>query len=160
MAAVLVIAVFGSIFASCFWPSDSPEEEYSVTGVVTGLSPYNQPKLDVRADDIFEQGITLGALFDIQAGDRVFEDAILLGNYLGMFMFDKFVNVESDGYLSIGCVGKLISVPEGSEVTLTYSGDPRDIRRRLYTMPVPPMSERIMLRTRSSPISTRSREGI
>ena len=122
LAAVLVIAVFGSMFASCFWHSDSPEEEYSVTGVVTGLSSYSQPKLDVRADDIFEQGIALGSLFDIQAGDRVFEDAILLDNYLGTFMFDKYVNVESDGYLSIGCVGKLISVPEGSEVTLTYSG--------------------------------------
>lgn len=122
LAAVLVIAIFGSMIASCFWHSDSPEEEYSVTGMVTGLSSYSQPKLDVRADDIFEQGIALGSLFDIQAGDRVFEDAILLDNYLGTFMFDKFVNVESDGYLSIGCVGKLISVPEGSEVTLIYSG--------------------------------------
>ena len=122
LAAVLVIAVFGSMFASCFWHSDSPKEEYSITGVVTGLSSYSQPKLDVRADDVFEQGIALGSLFDIQAGDRVFEDAILLDNYLGTFMFDKFVNVGSDGYLSIGCVGKLISVPEGSKVTLTYSG--------------------------------------
>ncbi len=38
LAAVLVIAVFGSMFASCFWHSDSPEERYSVTGAVTGLS--------------------------------------------------------------------------------------------------------------------------
>ena len=122
LAGVLVIAVFGSVFASCFWHSDSPEEDYSVTGTVTGLSSYNQPKLDIRADDIFEQGMALGSLFDIKAGDRIFEDAILLNNYLGTFMFDKFVNVESDGYISIGCVGKLISVPEGSAVTLTYSG--------------------------------------
>ena len=122
MAAVLVIAVFGSMLASCFWHSDPPEERYSVTGAVTGLSSYNQPKLDVRADDIFEHGIALGSLFDIQAGGTVFEDAILLDNYLGTFMFDKFVIVESDGYISIGCVGKLMSVPEGSEVTLTYSG--------------------------------------
>ncbi len=74
LAAVLVIVVFGSIFASCFWHSDSPEEGYSVTGVVTGLSSYNQPKLDVRADDVFEQGIALGSLFDIQAGGSVFEE--------------------------------------------------------------------------------------
>ena len=89
---------------------------------MTGSSSYNQPKLDVRADDIFGHGIALGSLFDIRAGDRVYEDAILLENYLGTFMFDKFVNVESDGYVSIGCVGKLISVPVGSEVILTYSG--------------------------------------
>jgi hypothetical protein len=122
LAAVLIAVVFGSVFVACFYPSDSPEEEYSVTGVVTGSSSYNQPKLDVRADDIFGHGIALGSLFDIHAGDRVYEDAILLENYLGTFMFDKFVNVESDGYVSIGCVGKLISVPVGSEVTLTYSG--------------------------------------
>lgn len=37
-------------------------------------------------------------------------------------MFDIFVNIESDGYLSIGCVGKLIVSDTGSQVTLTHTG--------------------------------------
>lgn len=122
IAAVLVIVLFGGSLASCFWSVDGPDEEFSVTGKVTGLSSYNQPKLDVKADEILDHGIPLGSLFRIQTETDTFDDAILLEKYLGIFMFDIFVNIESDGYISIGCVGKLITAEKGSEITLTHTG--------------------------------------
>lgn len=123
IAVALVVIVFGGSLTYCFWPTQSTqEEEFSVTGVVTGLSAYNQPKLDVKADVLTEHGIALGELFTIETEDAVFENAILLNNYLGIFMFDMFVNIESDGYLSIGCVGKLITADKGSEITITHTG--------------------------------------
>ena len=58
----------------------------------------------------------------IDTGDMMFTDAILLINYQGIFMFDIFVNIESDGYISVGCVGKLIQADEGSDITITHTG--------------------------------------
>ncbi len=123
LAAALVIVVIGGALAACLWhqPGDG-EEGFSVTGTVTGLSPYNQPKLDVRADELFSNGMALGNTFRIETPDRAFDDAILIKNYNGMFMFDFFVNVESDGYVSVGFVGKLIAAEEGSKITLTHTG--------------------------------------
>jgi len=123
LIAVLMVAVlFGGSLASCFWPSDTTEEEFSVTGEVIGISSYNQPKLDLKSDVLSEHSIPLGSLFTIQTEDSEFENAVLLNAYLGFFMFDIYVNIESDGYLSIGCVGKLITAEQGSKVTLTYTG--------------------------------------
>ena len=118
----MVIVIFGGSLAVCFWPSGDKDEGFTVSGEVTGLSSYNQPKLDIQADEIFSQGAELGSLFTVQTETQTFEGAIMLGNYLGLFMFDIFVNVESDGYISIGCVGKLIVAEQGSQVTLTYTG--------------------------------------
>ncbi len=123
VAAAMVIILFGGSLASCFWPSgEQDSEEFSVTGEVTGLSSYNQPKLDVKAEELFDNGAKLGSLFRVQTADATFEDGILLENYQGMFMFDIFVNVEADGFISIGCVGKLITAAVGSEITLTHTG--------------------------------------
>ena len=123
VAVFMVIILFGGSLASCFWPSgEQSTEEFSVTGEVTGLSSYNQPKLDVKAEELFDHGAKLGSLFRIQTKDMTFENGILLKNYQGMFMFDIFVNVETDGYISIGCVGKLITAEVGSEVTITHTG--------------------------------------
>jgi hypothetical protein len=122
VAAMLVVVLLGGSLVSCFWSEDTPEEEFSVTGKVTGLSSYNQPKLDVKADEITDRGIPLGSLFKIETEKQTFENAVLLDKYLGIFMFDIFVNIESDGYLSIGCVGKLISADVDSEITLTHTG--------------------------------------
>lgn len=41
---------------------------------------------------------------------------------MGIFMFDIFVNIESDGCISVGCVGKLIKSDVGSKITLTHTG--------------------------------------
>jgi hypothetical protein len=122
VAAFLIIVLFGGSLASCFWPSGNQDEEYTVTGTVTGLSSYNQPMLDIRADDLFAHGMELGSTFTIETEERTYQDAILLTGYLGMFMFDMFVNVESNGYISIGCIGKLVTADEGSKVTLTHTG--------------------------------------
>ena len=123
IAAAIVIVLFGGSLAVCFYPYEGQEqEEFTVTGEITGLSSYNQPKLDIRADELFSHGIKLGALFFIETEEGTYEDAVLLKGYLGMFMFDIFVNVEADGYISIGCVGMLINADEGSEVTLTHTG--------------------------------------
>ena len=116
LAAVLVVMP-----ASFFiWPSDVGAETF--TGEVTGLSSYNQPKLDIKIDEIYDRGIGLGAQFTIQTDDMKFEDATLVAGYAGIFMYDIFVNIETDGYISIGCQGELIVLDEGTEVTLTHSG--------------------------------------
>jgi len=123
VAVLMVIVIFGGSLAACFWPSDpSDEVGFTVTGEVIGLSSYNQPKLDIKAETLYEHGIEPGAIFKISTEDETFTGAILLINYLGIFMFDKFVNIESDGYISIGCVGKLIEAEEGSDVTITHTG--------------------------------------
>ncbi len=123
VAALMVIVIFGGSLTVCFWPSDTSKEEvFSVTGEVTGLSSYNQPALDIKAETLLEHKITPGALFQIETENETFNDAILLNNYLGIFMFDIFVNIESDGYISIGCVGKLITADVGSSVTITHTG--------------------------------------
>lgn len=122
VAILLVVILFGAPVLSCFWPQDAPEEELTFTGKVTGLSSYNQPKLDIKADELFDKGIELGAEFRVETQDRTFEDAIFMKGYLGLFMFDIYVNIENDGYVSIGCMGKLITADEGSEITLTKTG--------------------------------------
>ena len=118
---VVIIAVGGSV-AYCNWPSDSSEGQFSVTGQVTGLSSYNQPMLDVEADVLLDAGLTFGSLFTIEVDDMVFRDAVLLDNYLGVVMFGFFVNVETNGFISVGCVGKLITAENGTEITLTHTG--------------------------------------
>ena len=50
---VALVAVLACSVFICVWPSDT-QEEYSVTGQVIGLSSYNQPKLDVKADEMKE----------------------------------------------------------------------------------------------------------
>lgn len=123
VAALMVVVIFGGSLTVCFWPSDSPKEDsFTVTGEVIGLSSYNQPKLDIKAETLYEHGIGPGALFKIETENATFTDAILLKNYLGIFMFDIFVNIESDGYISIGCVGKLINADAGSNITITHTG--------------------------------------
>ena len=121
LMALAMVAVLVCSVAVYVWPQETTEQ-YSVTGQVIGLSSYNQPKLDVKAEDMMEHGIVLGALFTIETETATFRDAVLLDNYLGIFMFDIFVNVESDGYISIGCVGKLITAEEGSQIKLTHTG--------------------------------------
>ena len=118
----MVVVIFGGSLAVCFWDSGERPEEFSVTGTVTGISSYNQPKLDVKADVLFDAGLPLGSEFDICVGDTLYTDAIFMEDYLGLFMFDIYVNVESDGYVSIGCMGKLITADTGTEVTLTHTG--------------------------------------
>jgi len=123
IALLLVVIVFGGSLTVCFWPQDGKQqEEFSITGTVTGISSYNQPKLDIKAQQLFDNGMELGDTFTITTSDAVYEDAILIERYQGMFMFDYFVNVETDGYISVGFFGKLITADKGSEITLTHSG--------------------------------------
>jgi len=122
VAALMVLILFGGSLAVCFWPQNDNECDYSVTGTVTGLSSYNQPKLDIKAEELFANDIELGDTFTITTPDMEFYDAILLYNYQGMFMFDTFVNVEKDGFVSVGFVGKLITVETGKQITLTHTG--------------------------------------
>jgi len=123
VAALMVIVFFGGSLATCFWDCDySKEDGFTITGEVIGISSYNQPKLDIKAETLYEHDITPGALFTITTETETFTDAIFLYHYNGIFMFDKFVNVESDGYISIGCVGKLIEADRGSDITITHTG--------------------------------------
>ena len=98
------------------------EKKLEFTGTVTGLSSYNQPKLDIDSQEVFDAGLKLGATFTIITENHTYHGAILLKDYLGMFMFDKFVNVEKDGTLSIGIIGELISAETGSTVKLINEG--------------------------------------
>jgi hypothetical protein len=60
LALLLTAIVLGGSLAVCFWPSQDPHEgPFSVTGTVTGLSSYNQPKLDIRAETLTEQNLPL-----------------------------------------------------------------------------------------------------
>ncbi len=122
VAAFMVVVLMGASLGTCFWPSDDSEEGFSVSGSVIGLSSYNQPKTDMVAEDLFDHGAELGATFTITTEGGVYHDAILFEEYQGIFMYDIFVNIETDGYVSIGCVGELITADEGSEITLTYTG--------------------------------------
>lgn len=123
VALLMVIVLFGGSLAVSFWGTCyEPEEDFSVTGTVTGLSGYNQPKLDVKADVLFDAGLPLGSEFDIYVNDAVYSDAIFMKGYNGLLMFDIFVNVENDGFISIGCMGKLITADKGTEVTITHTG--------------------------------------
>ena len=115
-AIVIVVPV-----SFCVWPSDVGSEE--LNGEVTGISSYNQPKLDLKMEEMADRGIRPGAMFDIEADGVTYEDAILFDNYQGIFMFEIYVNIESDGYVSIGCMGKLIILEVGTEVKLTHSGN-------------------------------------
>jgi|GEM_PF-708278 len=122
LAAAIVIVLFGGSLVVCFDPFEDKDETFTVTGEVTGLSSYNQPKLDIKADELYEKGACLGSTFTITTEDDTYDGAILLERYKGFLMFDIFVNVEADGYISIGCVGMLITADNGSEVTLTHTG--------------------------------------
>ena len=122
VAAFIVLILFGGSLAVCFWPQDEEESDFTVTGTVIGISSYNQPKLDVKADVLFDEGLGYGDLFTIETPERSFENAILVTGYQGIFMFDTFVNVESDGYISVGFFGKLIVAEEGAEITLMHTG--------------------------------------
>ncbi|MBO5547856.1 MAG: tyrosine-protein phosphatase [Candidatus Methanomethylophilaceae archaeon] len=122
VAAMMIVLILGSSLVTCF-PPVSNEPSFSVTGEVVGLSSYNQPKLDIKAEQILDEGIELGSLFRIETETATYEDAVLVESYLGVFMFDKFVNIESDGTISIGCVGKLIVEENGSQVTITKTGE-------------------------------------
>ena len=123
IAAAIVVVLFGGSLAVCFYPCDEQDETFTVTGEVTGLSPYNQPKLDIKAEELYDNGALLGSTFTVTTDNETYHDAVLLKGYMGMFMFDIFVNVESDGFISIGCVGMLIYADTGSEVTLTHTGE-------------------------------------
>jgi len=121
---ILTIAVAAVVLSMAFTfivyqPS---EEELVFTGEVTGLSSYNQPKLDLEAKELFDAGLHLGSTFTVITETETFECAILLKSYLGIFMFDIFVNIETDGTVSIGCVGKLIDAEKGSTIKLVYTG--------------------------------------
>ena len=105
---------------------DFPQE---FTGTVTGLSSYNQPKLDLKAETIMDSGIPLGSEFTITTESDTYESAVFVESYLGIFMFDIFVNVETDGTVSIGCMGELITEENGSTVTITYSGRSQTYRQ-------------------------------
>jgi len=120
--AIAIAAIFLSTAYTYVVFQPPAEEDLVFSGEVTGLSSYNQPKLDLEAKEIFDAGLSLGSTFTVITETEVFESAILLKSYLGMFMFDIFVNVEKDGTVSIGCVGKLISAEVGSTVQLVYSG--------------------------------------
>ena len=124
VAALLVLIIFGGSLTVCVWPQSNEEKEcdFSVTGTVTGLSSYNQPKLDVRADVLFDEGLRYGDLFTIKTPERSFENALLVTGYQGIFMFDSFVNVEADGFISVGFFGKLIVADVGAEITITHTG--------------------------------------
>lgn len=123
IAAAIVVVLFGGSLAVCFYPCDEQDETFTVTGEVTGLSSYNQPKLDIKAEELYDNGAFLGSTFTVTTENETYYDAVLLKGYMGMFMFDIFVNVESDGFISIGCVGMLIYADTGSEVTLTHTGE-------------------------------------
>ena len=79
LALMITVIVLGGTFAVCFWPSpESQEEPFSVTGKVTGLSSYNQPKLDIKAETLAEHDIRLGSLFTVTAQSGTYDDAVLL----------------------------------------------------------------------------------
>lgn len=56
----VIVIVLSSSAAACFWAQNASEDEFSVTGTVTGLSSYNQPKLDIKSEEILDRGIGLG----------------------------------------------------------------------------------------------------
>ena len=138
----------------CVWPSDVGSEEF--TGEVTGISSYNRPKLDLKMEEMADRGIRPGAMFDIEADGVTYEDAILFDNYQEIFMFDIYVNIESDGYVSIGCMGKLIVLEVGTEVKLTHSGNSYRYSKTPITTSVPQTTGPIIPRKRPSLISSRS----
>jgi len=118
----MVVIIMGGSIALCFSAPQEEEAEFSITGEVIGLSSYNQPKLDVDASEVLSEDVPLGTLFRIETPTETFENAVLIIGYKGMFMFDLFVNVESDGKISVGCVGKLVEAEKGSSITLTKTG--------------------------------------
>ena len=122
---ILTIAVVAVVLSMAYTWVVYPSEEDSLefTGEVIGLSSYNQPKLDLSAQEIFDSGLKLGSEFTIITVNDTYTGAIMLESYLGILMFDIFVNVEDDGLVSIGCVGMLINADEGSEVKLVHTGE-------------------------------------
>ena len=119
---LMIVLLLGSSAATCFWPSESQEIEFTLTGEVTGISSWNQPLTDIKVDEVYEYGVGLGSTFTVDIGDLTLTDAILMTNYLGAFVFDMMVNIESDGYLSIVCMGQRLNIDAGEDVTLTYTG--------------------------------------
>ncbi len=122
---ILTIAVVAVVLSMAYTWVVYPSEEDSIefTGEVIGLSSYNQPKLDLSAQEIFDSGLNLGAEFTIITETDTYTGAIMLKSYLGILMFDIFVNVEDDGLVSVGCVGMLISAEEGSQIKLVHTGE-------------------------------------
>ena len=122
---ILTIAVVAVVLSMAYTWVVYPSEEDSLefTGEVIGLSSYNQPKLDLSAQEIFDSGLKFGSEFTIITVNDTYTGAIMLESYLGILMFDIFVNVEDDGLVSIGCVGMLINADEGSEVKLVHTGE-------------------------------------
>lgn len=118
----MAVILLGGTSAYAVLVPQAEDEEQTFSGTVTGLSAYNQPKLDLKAEEVYSHDIGLGALFTITTRDAEYSNAVFVKGYLGVFMFDIFVNVESDGYISIGCVGKLIQAEEGSEIEIKHTG--------------------------------------
>lgn len=121
LAVTIVVIILSSSAIVCTYnaENDKPAE---FIGTVIGLSSYNQPKLDLESKDVFDAGLNLGSTFTIITDDHTYHHAILLKDYLGMFMFDVFVNVEKDGKISIGIFGELIFAENGSTVKLVHEG--------------------------------------
>jgi len=122
---ILTIAVVAVVLSMAYTWVVYPSEEDSIefTGEVIGLSSYNQPKLDLSAQEIFDSGLNLGAEFTIITETDTYTGAIMLKSYLGILMFDIFVNVEDDGLVSVGCIGMLIKAEEGSQIKLVHTGE-------------------------------------
>lgn len=52
------------------------------------MSSYNQPKLDIQSQDVFDAGLDLGSTFTIITENNTYHGAILLKNYLSMSIAD------------------------------------------------------------------------
>ena len=59
---LMIVLLLGSS-ATCFWPSESQEIEFTLTGEVTGISSWNQPLTDIKVDEVYEYGVGIGSTF-------------------------------------------------------------------------------------------------
>ncbi|MCQ2071071.1 MAG: tyrosine-protein phosphatase [archaeon] len=127
LVGVIAVIVLASAVAGAIVLTDSDSKQGVFTGETIGKNSFANPIFDLTLEDLKNAGYAEGDTFDIEIKGTIVHDATLTHGFLGLFMFDTYLNTEKDGHLAAGTYwDNLLPNDIGNTVTITHVGHNND----------------------------------
>ncbi|MCQ2071280.1 MAG: tyrosine-protein phosphatase [archaeon] len=123
IASVIALVVLANVVAGTAVFLDQDQEQKVFVCETIGQNSYTNPVFDLTLEDLLKAGYSEGDTFDVEIEGTVVRSATLTHGFLGVFMFDTYLNTEKDGHLAAGVFwDNVLPNDLGNTVTVTHVG--------------------------------------
>ena len=127
IVSLIAVLVLASTAAGAVVLIDQDSKQEVFTGVTIGKNSYANPVFDITLDNLIDAGYSEGDTFDIEVSGVTVHGATLTHGFLGVFMFDTYLNTEKSGNLAAGSYwDNILPNDTGNKVTIKHVGTNKD----------------------------------